>query len=199
MSTQAQPTAVDQILWWSSTLDIPLSFTSWRTNINFIGAIMVTADLPPQLLSDYHLSGTGSPAYNLGASTKAAPAYQQPPASVAAPTFDIDNQPRPAMSGFDSGADETYTAPNLSVLDDFNRANATNLNTGAPAGVSWSQAGAPTSALRVNTNQAFANLTGQAIWNNPTAGFGANQGAGFTYGQYRQWIGSDAQSYWRYC
>ncbi len=84
------------------------------------------------------------------------------------------------MSGFDSGADETYTAPNLSVLDDFNRANATNLNTGAPAGVSWSQAGAPTSALRVNTNQAFANLAGQAIWNNPTAGFGANQGAGFT-------------------
>ena len=39
------------------TLDIPLTFTSWRTNINFIGAIMVTADLPPNLMGNYHLLG----------------------------------------------------------------------------------------------------------------------------------------------
>ena len=103
----ASPTnKVDQDPLVASTLDIPLSFTSWRTNINFIGAIMVTADLPPQLLSDYHLSGTSSSAYNAGAASKAVPAYQQAPATLAAPAFDIDNQGRPAQGGFDSGADE---------------------------------------------------------------------------------------------
>jgi uncharacterized repeat protein (TIGR01451 family) len=95
----------------AATLDIPLSFTSWRTNINFIGAIMVTADLPPQLLSDYHLSGTSSSAYNLGAANKSVPSYQQPPSpNLAAPLFDIDNQVRPfSVSGpaaYDAGADE---------------------------------------------------------------------------------------------
>jgi hypothetical protein len=87
-----------------STLDIPLSFTSWRTNINFVGAIMVTADLPPNLLGNYHLQA-GSPAIDHGAATKS---------GVAAPTFDIDNQARPysATQGgplstkYDIGADE---------------------------------------------------------------------------------------------
>jgi hypothetical protein len=86
-----------------STLDIPLSFTSWRTNVNFVGAIMVTADLPPNLLGDYHLA-SGSPAIDSGANTQN---------GVAAPLFDIDNQARPyAASGgnpatkYDIGADE---------------------------------------------------------------------------------------------
>jgi hypothetical protein len=86
------------------TLDIPLSFTSWRTNINFVGAIMVTADLPPNLLGDYHLA-SGSPAIDSGAATRN---------SLAAPLFDIDNQTRPysATQGgspstkYDIGADE---------------------------------------------------------------------------------------------
>jgi uncharacterized repeat protein (TIGR01451 family) len=100
----------------NNTLDIPLSFTSWRTNINFIGAIMVTADLPPQLLSDYHLSGTGSPANNLGAASASVPTYQRPAAptpyqasgttSLNSPPYDIDNQTRPALGGYESGADE---------------------------------------------------------------------------------------------
>jgi uncharacterized repeat protein (TIGR01451 family) len=77
--------------------DIPLSFTSWRTNVNFIGAIMVTADLPPSLLGNYHLPGSGSPAFNLGAASKN---------SLSAPAYDIDKQARPALGGFDSGADE---------------------------------------------------------------------------------------------
>ena len=105
------------------TLDIPLSFTSWRTNINFIGAIMVTADLPPLLSGDYHLL-PGSPAIDHGAASKAVPTYQQPAAptpyqatgstTLNAPTYDIDNQARPfsATPGgppstkFDIGADE---------------------------------------------------------------------------------------------
>jgi hypothetical protein len=82
-----------------ATLDIPLSFTSWRTNVNFIGAIMVTVNLPPYLLGDYHLSGSGSPAWNTGDVSKN---------GVNAPAFDIDNQSRPLPSGgaFDIGADE---------------------------------------------------------------------------------------------
>jgi hypothetical protein len=96
-----------------STLDIPLSFTSWRTNVNFVGAIMVTADLPPNLLGNYHIQ-SGSQAIDHGAALKSVPSYQQPPSSLAAPTFDIDNQARPyaATSGgppstkYDIGADE---------------------------------------------------------------------------------------------
>lgn len=80
-----------------ATIDIPLTFTSWRTNVNFIGAIMVTADLDPSQMGDYHLSGSISPAFNLGAASKS---------SVNAPAFDIDNQARPSLGGFDSGADE---------------------------------------------------------------------------------------------
>jgi hypothetical protein len=95
------------------TLDIPLSFTSWRTNVNFVGAIMVTADLPPNLLGDYHLQ-SGSPAIDAGANTKSVPPYQQPPNNLPAPAFDIDNQARPysATQGgppstkYDMGADE---------------------------------------------------------------------------------------------
>jgi len=86
--------------------NVPLTFTSWRTNVNFIGAIMVTAELPPTLMGNYHLSSTASPAFNLGAASKAVPAYQQAPATLSAPAFDVDNQARPALGGFDSGADE---------------------------------------------------------------------------------------------
>ena len=93
-----------------STLDIPLTFTSWRTNVNFVGAIMVTVDLPPNPLGDYHLQ-SGSPAINAGASTKTVPAYQRPPNNLAAPLFDFDNQVRPYGNGnpstiYDIGADE---------------------------------------------------------------------------------------------
>jgi uncharacterized repeat protein (TIGR01451 family) len=68
--------------------------------------------------------------------------------------------------------------PTGSLLDNFDRANATTLNNGT----NWSQTvTAGSAAIRVNSNQAFANSAGQAIWNTPAAGFGAKQWAAFTF------------------
>ena len=83
--------------------DTVLAFAPWRTNPNFIGAILVGADLPPKVLGDYHLNAR-SPAFNLGAASKAVPVYQRPPTTLNAPTTDIDGQVRTAP--VDSGADE---------------------------------------------------------------------------------------------
>jgi hypothetical protein len=151
-----------------SQYDASVTFQAWRTNPNFVGAILVAADLPPYLLGNYHLQ-SGSPAIDAGAASKN---------GVSAPAFDIDNQPRP-ISAYDIGADETVRPqPSLPVLDNFNRADSNNL------GSNWSQANSGSSVdLRVNSNQAFANQTndgGQAVWN--AAVFGANQGAAFTFG-----------------
>ena len=97
-----------------STYDVGLSFTSWRTNVNFIGAIMVTADLPPNLLGNYHIPAA-SPAYNTGAASKAVPAYQQAPTTLNAPAFDIDNDGRPGFGSFDKGADEVPATTDLGI------------------------------------------------------------------------------------
>jgi parallel beta-helix repeat protein len=95
--------------------DIPLSFTSWRTNVNFIGAIMVTADLPPNLLGDYHLGSDTSSAYNRGAPYKclngAATCTNGSGLRWFAPGLDFDHQARPypssgPNSAYDAGADE---------------------------------------------------------------------------------------------
>jgi hypothetical protein len=89
------PTGSDPLV--LSPYDITLSFTSWRTNINFIGAIMVTADLPPNLLMDYHLTGASAAAIDDGTASQD---------GVSAPTFDFDYQIRPLGPSFDIGADE---------------------------------------------------------------------------------------------
>jgi uncharacterized repeat protein (TIGR01451 family) len=66
-------------------------------------------------MGDYHL-GAGSPASNAGAASKVAPSYQAPPASIAAPAFDIDLQGRPSFGSFDIGADEVHqTTADLSI------------------------------------------------------------------------------------
>jgi uncharacterized repeat protein (TIGR01451 family) len=281
-------------------LDLSLAFAAWRTNPNFVGAILTTVSLPPALLGNYHLT-SGSLAVNAGAVSKAAPSYQQPPATLAAPTFDYDNQTR--SGAIDIGADElagtaatnadlaitktdnasivapstalqyiivatnngpsaaspvavidsfpanvtnvtwtcaatagsscaaangtgninttvtlavggsaTFTANatvnstaggtvantatiappsgvtdptpgnnsatdvDFKLLDNFNRANANTL------GGNWSQTTSGGAAsLRVNSNQAFANTAGQAIWNSPVTGFGNRQGAAFVF------------------
>ena len=142
------------------TYDTVVTFQNWRTNTNFIGAAMVAMDLPATLLvGDYHIQSV-SPAINAGTST-------------GAPAYDYDNEAR--VAPIDIGADEiTPRLPTLTVLDTFNRANANNL------GANWSPSSG-NQAIRVNDNQAIANATGQAIWNNPTAGFGTAQAAAFTF------------------
>jgi uncharacterized repeat protein (TIGR01451 family) len=66
--------------------------------------------------------------------------------------------------------------PALSVLDNFNRANANTL------GSNWSQSTLfGNASIRINSNRAYALLSGYAIWNNPSAGFGNKQGAAFTF------------------
>ena len=81
-----------------STYDVSVSFATWRQNPGFVDATLVTVEAPPNLLGNYHLAACpGSPACNLGAAITA---------GVNAPATDIDNQARPALGGYDSGADE---------------------------------------------------------------------------------------------
>ena len=59
-------------------------------------ATLVTVEAPPEPAGRLPPgSCPGSPACNLGAASKAVPAYQQPPAGLAAPTLDVDDQARP--------------------------------------------------------------------------------------------------------
>jgi uncharacterized repeat protein (TIGR01451 family) len=87
--------------------DIGVTFNAWRNNPAFLGAIMISADLPPNRMGNYHIN-VGSSAANLGASTKGA---------VAAPGLDIDGDTRPANGGYDAGADEVAgpSTANLSI------------------------------------------------------------------------------------
>jgi hypothetical protein len=278
---------VDQDPLINTPFDTTVTGLPWRGNPNFVANVIVAQDVPVSIMGDYHLKSTSLPAINGGAASKAVPSYQQPPATLAAPTTDIDHQGRPSGAGFDIGADEfvavaaanasvtptslsfgtvivgtssaaqtltlsntgtatlsgigvavsapfsrpagasggtcgttlaagatctinvvftptaasaaTGTAaitasvavtgspvaltgtgapppalPTLAVLDNFNRANANTL------GGSWNQATLfGLASIRVNTNQAFAILPGQANWNVTT--FGTKQGAAFTF------------------
>ncbi|NOT84734.1 MAG: hypothetical protein HOP02_08160, partial [Methylococcaceae bacterium] len=142
--------------------DTVLDFAAWRTNPAFIGAIMVTLDVPPTLSGDYHLL-TGSPAINLGVAG--------PISGVSAPTLDIDDGTRTGLP--DVGADEQGVAglglgsgtggggtgpilPTLAVLDNFNRANANTLNNGT----NWNQVTIATTAPLTFIGNALCNAAG---------------------------------------
>ena len=83
------------------------------------------------------------------------------------------SDPTPANN---SATDTTTITATWCLLDNFNRANAFTL---AP---NWGQltvfGGA---AVRVNANQAFALINGQAMWNPASAVFGPKQGAQITF------------------
>ncbi len=152
-----------------SPYDTQVAFNGWRTNPNFIAAFLISLDLPPELLGDYHISPTSS-AVNLGTASKS---------SVSAPTSDIDGDGRPSAGGFEAGADELVGGvapppsafPATAVLDDFNRANNSNLGTNWPG----SNLG-----YRVNSSnlEIRAGASPPKLW---TAGFNANQEAHFTF------------------
>ena len=96
--------------------DVAVTFNAWRNNPAFLGAIMISADLPPELMGNYHIN-LNTPPYNLGAASKAIPTYQGG-GTRAAPTDDIDGPSiRPANGGYDAGADEVPgpTTANLGI------------------------------------------------------------------------------------
>ncbi len=150
-----------------SPYDIGITFASWRTNVNMIGAIMVTADLPPTLMGNYHIP-LNSPALDSAATKKA---------DVNAPVDDFDHDGRLA-SFIDIGADEAngvaggaaVAFPQTSVLDNFNRANSSSL------GANWTS---PSTGLRVDNKNAHVRLGALPVfWN---TNFGAKQEAYFTF------------------
>ncbi len=108
-------------------------------------------------------------------------------ASVAVPAG--FTEPNPGNNSATDTDTITPALPSLPLLDNFNRANATTLNNGS----NWSQTlvGSPSaSGIRVNQNQAYcisggllctSALGAWAMWNNPAGGFGAAQGAAFTF------------------
>jgi hypothetical protein len=70
----------------------------------------------------------------------------------------------------------TSTGPNWNVLDTFTRADSTTLFP------NWGQSTSlGAAALRVNANQAFAQVNGQAMWNPAASTFGSKQGAQITF------------------
>ncbi len=95
--------------------DASVSGLPWRGNPNFVANTIVALDVPVTIMGDYHLSGIASPAVDRGAASKAAPTYQQPPATINAPSIDIDNQARPARAGYDIGADEVGAQADVSI------------------------------------------------------------------------------------
>lgn len=148
-----------------ATYDVGLTFVPWRTNPNFVGAVLVSLDVPPELLGDYHLTPT-SPAVGAGASSKNDPTI--PVALVMAPVDDVDGDLR--VGNVDVGADEvasgiaTLDFPVTPYLDLFNQPNGQLSASWAPRGTTFT----------VSANQALAIAPGQALW---TTAFGATQEA----------------------
>ncbi len=91
-----------------STYDLSVSFKTWRQNPAFVDSTLVAVEAPPDQMGDYHLSGcpAGASACNRGAATAPAPIGT---GTISAPATDIDDQARPALGGFDAGADEYST------------------------------------------------------------------------------------------
>jgi hypothetical protein len=78
-----------------SAYDTRILNVPFRADPRVANPITVALDVPISQLGDYHLQGSASPAYNLGAASKA---------GVNAPIFDIDYKPRPSHgNGYDAG------------------------------------------------------------------------------------------------
>ena len=103
---------------FASLFDTSILALPWRGDNHFVGNVIIAQDVPPTLMGDYHLANGSTIASNAGAASKAVPTWQQPPApNLPAPTFDIDNDPRPANGGFDIGADEAPGNADLETIE----------------------------------------------------------------------------------
>jgi hypothetical protein len=152
-----------------ATYDTSIALMPWRTNPNFIGAIMVATDVPPTLMGDYHIPTTSPASDNPNSAASVG--------TILAPTVDIDGGPRPTGARFDMGADELPGAvvvafPSTGVLDSFTRANGV-------LGSNWDGDTGNLTTFRVRTNTASVRATGIAWWRVGPE-FGANQEAFFT-------------------
>jgi hypothetical protein len=89
--------------------DLQVDVLSSRTYPAFRLAWITAAVLPPTLTGDYHLTGTGSPAYSRGSASKTVTwgtgtnPFQY---TVAAPNNDRDGQARPTATRWDAGSDQ---------------------------------------------------------------------------------------------
>jgi hypothetical protein len=149
--------------------DVGLAFQPWRTNPNFVGAILVALDNPPDLMGDYHLQAA-SPARDAGVVARS---------GVAAPVIDIDGELR--LGAVDIGADEVGGAglpanadfPLTGYLDLFNRPDGA-------LGADWGGA-TGLGVYRILSNEVQVRANGAVYWT-PTV-FGPSQEAYITLTQ----------------
>ena len=98
--------------------DFAVDSLMWRGNTAVSYPVIVAHMVPVSLLADYHLLNAASTTYAVnvgGASYLSA----SPVVAVNAPTVDIDGDARPALGGYDRGADEIRgTTADLSISKD---------------------------------------------------------------------------------
>ena len=85
------------------TYRVSINALPWRGYPQFVGAVLVAADLPIGQMGNYHLDA-GSSAIDAGAASTGSVGGVS--ATVPAPTVDIDDQGRPSGGAYDIGSDE---------------------------------------------------------------------------------------------
>ena len=95
-----------------SPFETVLDAVSFRVEPFFIDTIIVTVNLPPELVGDYHLLD-GSPAIDAGVVSLG---------GIDGPGTDYDDQPRPNGLCFDDGADESLSGSGSGDDDDLDGA-----------------------------------------------------------------------------
>ena len=94
---------------FKTAYDVSVNILSFRTYPAFRQAVIVAELLPPNLMGDYHLGSTASPARGAGAAStfvRWGPGTTGFTYTVSAPTSDIDGQARPTAVRYDAGADQ---------------------------------------------------------------------------------------------
>ena len=104
------------------------------------------------------------------------PSYQQPPPTLAAPTFDFDDQARPAVGGFDAGADEFGSACRAATAASADRRRPSTSRRRATPTRRTSPARPTTPTSTAGTATAFSRATDVTAITNRAADGGANVG-----------------------